>query len=268
MTTPGILPPNPIDWRNLIQAGRDLLNQQFTGHTLTREHARRAISIAYYSLFHALAESNAASLIGTLTDAASAAAWSRVYRGLPQHGPQGNPEAPSRFLNPSPPLRGHVRQYATVASPGRLRPQRCHFHQPGQRGARPSRSDHTRLLADSGQRAGVHCHVDPRQNPLGTTSIPPTETQNPRTSRGHSLAGGHSLQMVGKAGLEPARPSAHDPKSCSSTNSDTSPEPAAVRPTQCRHDEFCSATENRGRMGAFIERRSLPVERPRAAECT
>ena len=26
MTTPGILPPNPIDWRNLIQAGRDLLN--------------------------------------------------------------------------------------------------------------------------------------------------------------------------------------------------------------------------------------------------
>ena len=82
MTTPGILPPNPIDWRNLIQAGRDLLNQQFTGHTLTREHARRAISIAYYSLFHALAESNAASLIGTLTDAASAAAWSRVYRGL------------------------------------------------------------------------------------------------------------------------------------------------------------------------------------------
>lgn len=58
MTTPGSLAPNPIDWRNLIQAGRDLLNQQLTGHTLTREHARRAISIG-------------AGLIGTPTHAAS-----------------------------------------------------------------------------------------------------------------------------------------------------------------------------------------------------
>ena len=32
-----------------------------------------------------------------------------------------------------------------------------------------------------------------------------------------------TLSSVGKAGLEPARLAAHDPKSCSSANSDTSP---------------------------------------------
>ena len=82
MTTSGSLAPNPIDWRNLIQAGRDLLNQQPAANSPTDEHVRRAISNGYYALFHALAESNAATLIGTPTVAASAAAWSRVYRGL------------------------------------------------------------------------------------------------------------------------------------------------------------------------------------------
>ena len=82
MTTQGSPPPVPIDWRNLIQAGRDRLNPQQVGNTPTREHVRRAISDAYYAMFHALAESNAAALIGAPSDAATTAAWSRVYRGL------------------------------------------------------------------------------------------------------------------------------------------------------------------------------------------
>ena len=82
MTAPGSSPPIPIDWRNLIQAGRDLLNPQQVGNTPTREHVRRAISNAYYALFHVLAENNAAALVGTPSDAATTAAWSRVYRGL------------------------------------------------------------------------------------------------------------------------------------------------------------------------------------------
>lgn len=82
MTTPSSSPPAPIDWQNLIQAGRDLLNPQQVGNIPTDEHIRRAISNAYYALFHALAESNAAALIGTPSDATSTAAWSRVYRGL------------------------------------------------------------------------------------------------------------------------------------------------------------------------------------------
>ena len=82
MTMPGIPLPTPIDWRSLIQAGRDLMNPQQTGHNPTDAHIRRAISNAYYALFHALADSNASVLIGSPIDAASAAAWSRTYRGL------------------------------------------------------------------------------------------------------------------------------------------------------------------------------------------
>ena len=51
----------------------------------TDEHVRRAISNAYYALFHALAMSNADALIGTPQDTLSVTAWSRVYRGL-DHG--------------------------------------------------------------------------------------------------------------------------------------------------------------------------------------
>ena len=82
MTTPSSPAPAPINWRNLIQAGRDLLNPQPAGSIPTDEHVRRAISNAYYALFHALAESNAVALIGRPSDPGTMAAWSRVYRGL------------------------------------------------------------------------------------------------------------------------------------------------------------------------------------------
>ena len=82
MTTLDSAPPTPVDWRNLIQAGRDLLDPQQLGRLPTDEHVRRAVSNIYYALFHALAESNASALIGSPGDALTAAAWSRIYRGL------------------------------------------------------------------------------------------------------------------------------------------------------------------------------------------
>ncbi len=82
MTTPDNAPPSPVDWRNLIQAGRDLLNSQQLGRLPTDEHIRRAVSNIYYALFHALAESNASALIGSPGNGLTAAAWSRIYRGL------------------------------------------------------------------------------------------------------------------------------------------------------------------------------------------
>ena len=85
MTTPDSAPPTPVDWRNLIPAGRDLVNPQQLGRLPTDEHVRRAVSNIYYALFHALAESNATALIGSPSDALTVAAWSRVYRGL-DHG--------------------------------------------------------------------------------------------------------------------------------------------------------------------------------------
>ena len=85
MTASAHLTPNAIGWENLINTGRDLLNPQRTGQPPTDEHIRRAISSAYYALFHALAASNADALIGAPQDRITAAAWSRVYRGL-DHG--------------------------------------------------------------------------------------------------------------------------------------------------------------------------------------
>ena len=46
------------------------------------EDIRRAVSNTYYALFHALAASNADALIGPVNNRVTAAAWTRVYRGL------------------------------------------------------------------------------------------------------------------------------------------------------------------------------------------
>ena len=87
MTAAHYHPPHTINWRNLIPAGRDLLDShrtgpQRTGDTPTDEHIRRAVSSTYYATFHALAASNADVLIGTPHDPVTAATWTRVYRGL------------------------------------------------------------------------------------------------------------------------------------------------------------------------------------------
>ena len=82
MTTPARPTPAPIDWANLIQAGRNLLDPQQAGQTPSHEHVRRAASNAYYAVFHSLAQSNATALIGPPTNPTTAAAWSRIYRGL------------------------------------------------------------------------------------------------------------------------------------------------------------------------------------------
>lgn len=85
MTASDSTPPNAINWQNLIDAGRDLIDPRRTSTEPTAEHIRKAISSAYYALFHALAGSNAESLIGIPHDPITTAAWSRVYRGL-DHG--------------------------------------------------------------------------------------------------------------------------------------------------------------------------------------
>ena len=88
MTPRGDAPPYAryaIDWRNIIQAGRDMLVPKLDLTAPTDEHIRGAVREAYYAMFHALATSNADVLIGAPTDAATENAWIRVYRGL-DHG--------------------------------------------------------------------------------------------------------------------------------------------------------------------------------------
>ena len=82
MTPASYQPPHTIYWRNLVFAGRDLLNPQGTSDPPTEEHIRRAVSSAYYATFHALAASNADVLVGPPHDPVTAATWTRVYRGL------------------------------------------------------------------------------------------------------------------------------------------------------------------------------------------
>ena len=58
-----------------------------------QDDLRRAISTAYYAMFHTLANSNANALVGTATNDNDTAAWNRTYRAL-EHG-----TARSRFRN-------------------------------------------------------------------------------------------------------------------------------------------------------------------------
>ncbi len=65
-----------MDWVELIRASRLLTSGQ-----PSQEALRRAISTAYYAMFHALATSNANLLEGQRTPA-NQSAWTRTYRSL------------------------------------------------------------------------------------------------------------------------------------------------------------------------------------------
>ena len=73
-----------MDWRELILASRLLASGQ-----ASQESLRRAVSTAYYAMFHALATSNADLIVGPKT-AANQEDWARTYRSL-QHIRAQNP---------------------------------------------------------------------------------------------------------------------------------------------------------------------------------
>ena len=88
MTTgapPAFQPPAAISWTDLIAAGRATLIPQPAAAQPTQAAIRRAISNAYYAVFHALATSNSDVLIGPIHGQLTADAWNRIYRGL-NHG--------------------------------------------------------------------------------------------------------------------------------------------------------------------------------------
>ena len=74
--------PTPINWTDLIAAGRATLIPQPPAIQPAPGAVRRAISTAYYAAFHALTASNANVLIGPAHDQLTANAWMRTYRGL------------------------------------------------------------------------------------------------------------------------------------------------------------------------------------------
>ena len=68
-----------------------------------QDDLRRAVSTAYYTMFHTLANSNANALIGALKNDDDNAAWNRTYRAL-EHG-----AARSRFQH-----TGHMDPFPRV----------------------------------------------------------------------------------------------------------------------------------------------------------
>ena len=73
-----------MNWRNLMDTARQLAGQtqpQQPGRP-RQEPLKRAVSSAYYAMFHALCQSNADTIIGRRSDPVSRLAWTRTYRAL------------------------------------------------------------------------------------------------------------------------------------------------------------------------------------------
>ena len=67
-----------MQWRDLIAASRLLASMSDSNTAPLPDSLRRAVSTAYYAVFHALANSNADCLIGVPIDPLLEHAWHRV----------------------------------------------------------------------------------------------------------------------------------------------------------------------------------------------
>lgn len=77
-------------WQDLIAASRLLTATLHPNTQPLQDSLRRAVSTAYYAMFHALASSNADLMAGTPHDPLTEHAWSRVYRGLNHNSAKRN----------------------------------------------------------------------------------------------------------------------------------------------------------------------------------
>ena len=76
-----------MNWQHLFDAARMLAGVPVAGASprLGRPRQamlRRAISTAYYAMFHALCQSNADTLVGDAATGSNAELWARTYRAL------------------------------------------------------------------------------------------------------------------------------------------------------------------------------------------
>ena len=72
-------------WQSLLHAARSLgqyLQILRTPDDWQQAHFRRAISTAYYAMFHALPENNANMLYGRETGQPKSPGWTAIYRAL------------------------------------------------------------------------------------------------------------------------------------------------------------------------------------------
>ena len=74
-----------MNWEQLL-ALADMLAGQPIQETSQDAYLRKAVSAAYYAMFHALANSNADTLVGTSPSIRTSPEWTRTQRAL-NHGP-------------------------------------------------------------------------------------------------------------------------------------------------------------------------------------
>lgn len=100
-----------MNWRHLIDVARILAGDSATRERRGRPRQamlKRAVSTAYYAMFHALCNSNSDLVAGRPADAPTREAWTRAYRSL-DHRPANNRLATvRRSADPA------VRQFAAV----------------------------------------------------------------------------------------------------------------------------------------------------------
>ena len=84
MTASQFRPPSPLDPTVLIDSADHAVNNALPGGP-SREVIHRAISTAYYAVFHAVNASNADIQHGAPTNAVTAQAWTSTYRQM-RHG--------------------------------------------------------------------------------------------------------------------------------------------------------------------------------------
>ena len=104
-----------MNWRHLIDAARVLAGDSGTRHSRGRPRQamlKRAISTAYYAMFHALCNSNANLVAGLSNDPTAREAWTRTYRNL-DHGPARNRLAGARTFQ-GPAVQQFVRAFALL----------------------------------------------------------------------------------------------------------------------------------------------------------
>ena len=73
-------PPVPVDPHHLISSARLSLAAAPLGSPEDRATAHRAVSTAYYAVFHALNANNADAIVGTPTTQRMSEDWIRTYR--------------------------------------------------------------------------------------------------------------------------------------------------------------------------------------------
>lgn len=76
--------PEALDWREHFTSARHLLTPVPPARTSSRVAIHRAISTAYYAIFHTLNANNASIIIGQPSTQFAAERWTQIYRRL-QH---------------------------------------------------------------------------------------------------------------------------------------------------------------------------------------